>query len=938
MKKIIFYILAIFLASPAFAQYPQINLQGKILDSFLQNGITDCQVTLMHADSTIVNSEPKVYHIGNDNAHFTTIFDFFIPNQPGDYLIRVTKEGYEDSWGKVTVPANYKEKRLLIPTIYTRKSASVRNMGEVVVRATRIKVKMRGDTLVYDATAFNMPEGSMLSHLIEQLPGAKINENGEIFINGRKIDELTLNTRKVFGGNQAVLMENLPYFTVKELKVFERRSLQSVLTGDLNAEKEYVMDVKLKDEYALGGIANCDIAGGTHDRYLAKAFGFLLTKTLSIGAFANLNNINDETSGLSGVWGQNYRRIWGGANHPSKRKGAGLSLDYESTKKQYGFPSLAFYNTISVDRKDNLNESKSFQEFFLPTGSTYQNTSQQMRQILNEVMLHQTVVYLPLSIRGEWRVFYEDDETNHNTMLSHRSSEYEAMEQKFNNLERKKEYGISFGNFNMSLPWHKQITVSLNNLRAIHTVLRSYNKRQTQEESTTQDYRHEYQDAVFTDYSFAPNISYRLPYWKRLESNISIGYQQSRKKSTDDLFVLNNLDGWGLEDSVKLDLIPSSKEMLWHAYDPVNSTFSDMRTQEGNFNLTLKLLPGKKLPMEVTLQLPLNFQKERLAYRRDVLDTLATRNLLALNPSLRIKYKELSLRMNFQTSSPGLQNMMPYRDARNPLNIVTGNPYLKNNQKFNARFDWNHTVREKNVMKRNMRVGSDFTYYARSVAQGMTYNPQTTAYTYRPENVKGNWMWHSSHQMSFALGSKQLWWLDNELSADVWHSVDFASVEGLNEAQLNKVETVKPNETLKIRYTGKSTKATLLGNVAWRRTWGHRPSQETISTFDFSYGVNAQHTIESWHTTFNIDALMYSRRGYSSSVMNRNECVVNANISQALLHGKLILKLEGRDIFNQQSATSYEVNAQGRTESWHRILPSYIMLHAVYHFNREPKH
>ena len=89
MKKIIFHLLAIFFASPAFAQYAQINLQGKILDSFLQNGITDCQVTLMRADSTIVDSEPKVYNIGNDNLHFTTIFDFFIPNQPGDYLVHV---------------------------------------------------------------------------------------------------------------------------------------------------------------------------------------------------------------------------------------------------------------------------------------------------------------------------------------------------------------------------------------------------------------------------------------------------------------------------------------------------------------------------------------------------------------------------------------------------------------------------------------------------------------------------------------------------------------------------------------------------------------------------------------------------------------------------------------------------------------------------------
>ena len=34
---------------------------------------------------------------------------------------------------------------------------------------------------------------------------------------------------------------------------------------------------------------------------------------------------------------------------------------------------------------------------------------------------------------------------------------------------------------------------------------------------------------------------------------------------------------------------------------------------------------------------------------------------------------------------------------------------------------------------------------------------------------------------------------DNDLSADVWHSVGFASVEGLNDAQLNKVETFKPS-------------------------------------------------------------------------------------------------------------------------------------------------
>lgn len=938
MKKIILYLLAMLLASPAFAQHPRINLQGQILDSYLKNGIMDCRVTLMRADSTKVDCEAKVYENGTDERHFTTLYEFSVPNRPGVYLVRVTKEGYEDGWGKVSVPAKYKGKKLLIPTIYVRKSARERKLGEAVVSATRIKVKMRGDTLVYDATAFNMPEGSMLSHLIEQLPGARMNGQGEIFINGRKIDELTLNSRTLFGGNKSVLLENLPYYTVKELKVFERHSLQSVLSGDFNAEKEYVMDVNLKDEYSLGGVANSDIAGGTHDRYLAKLFGFLLTKTLCAGVYANINNINDESDGMHGLWGQNYMRIWGGANHPSKRTGAGFSMDYQSTKKEFGFPSVSSYTYINVDRKDNLNESGSFKEFFLPEGSTYQNTSQQMREKFKQVRLHEQVVYMPLSLNGEWSFIYDESQNSHNTMLSQGGGGRDDVEQRSGQLGREKEYGLLWGRFHFSpLPRHKKLGIYLYDLKAVRTELESFNRRQTTGVST-RDYRHEYQDAVTTTYSFAPYISYTLPYWKRLGTKIILGYKQSRQKSTDNLFVLNNLEGWGLEDSVKIDLIPSSKDMLWRAYDPMNSTFNDLRTQDGYFTPTFNLRIGEKQPMVLTLQLPLNLRNERLAYRRDVLDTVATRNLFTLNPSLRIKYRELTVRTDFQTSSPGLLNTMPYRDARNPLNIVTGNPHLKNNQKFSARMEWRHTVRDKHVMKRSMNVGSDFTYYARSVAQGMTYNPQTSAYTYRPENVKGNWTWRSSHQMSFALGGGQLWWLDNDLAADVWHSVDFASVEGLNDAQLNKVETFKPNETLKLRYTGKSTKATLLGNVSWRRSWGHRPSQETISTFDFSYGVNAQHTVEQWNTTFNVNAFMYSRRGYSSSVMNRNECVVDASVSQALLHGKLILKLEGRDIFNQQSATSYEVNAQGRTESWHRILPSYIMLHAVYHFDRKPKH
>lgn len=52
-----------------------------------------------------------------------------------------------------------------------RKCPKEQKLGEAVVRATKIKMVMKGDTLVYNADAFQLSQGSMLDALIEQLPG-----------------------------------------------------------------------------------------------------------------------------------------------------------------------------------------------------------------------------------------------------------------------------------------------------------------------------------------------------------------------------------------------------------------------------------------------------------------------------------------------------------------------------------------------------------------------------------------------------------------------------------------------------------------------------------------------------------------------------------------------------------------------------------------------
>lgn len=58
-------------------------------------------------------------------------------------------------------------------------------LGEATVKATKQMMVMKGDTLVYNADAFQLAEGSMLDKLIAMLPGVELKKDGGIMVNGR---------------------------------------------------------------------------------------------------------------------------------------------------------------------------------------------------------------------------------------------------------------------------------------------------------------------------------------------------------------------------------------------------------------------------------------------------------------------------------------------------------------------------------------------------------------------------------------------------------------------------------------------------------------------------------------------------------------------------------------------------------------------------------
>ena len=221
--------------------------------------------------------------------------DFIIklPKETRTYLIRASLKGYEDDWQTLSVKAEIDDPWGLDNPLELKRIRE-NTMGEAVVTATKLKMFYKGDTLVYDATAFKMPEGSMLDDLIRLMPGVTMNDDGEIFVNGRKVDEMLLGSRSFLGGNSKVLLENLPYYTVKNLKVYEMESDRSRAVGHEIEDKKYVMDVNLKDEYRNGYIANIEAAGGTHNRWLGRMFLLGYTDKLRFTLLANANNVNEK--------------------------------------------------------------------------------------------------------------------------------------------------------------------------------------------------------------------------------------------------------------------------------------------------------------------------------------------------------------------------------------------------------------------------------------------------------------------------------------------------------------------------------------------------------------------------------------------------------------------------------------------------------------------
>ena len=252
MKRYSFIILMLLLACMAYAQKADHYVVGRVVDNITGDGIVGAKVILSREDgSQIATAVTDSSEYWNRNG----LYRLKIPDK-GRYVVRASCVGYSEDSVRVALHS-LRETDIVAEDILLPHAAHV--LREVTVRATKVKMVMRGDTLIYNADAFNLAEGSMLDALVSRLPGCQLTKDGRIYVNGKYVESLLVNGQDFFSGSPKLALENLPAYTVSRIKVFDRAGASSRMMGRDMHDKQYVMDVKLKKEYSVGYLGNIEI-------------------------------------------------------------------------------------------------------------------------------------------------------------------------------------------------------------------------------------------------------------------------------------------------------------------------------------------------------------------------------------------------------------------------------------------------------------------------------------------------------------------------------------------------------------------------------------------------------------------------------------------------------------------------------------------------------
>lgn len=272
---------------------------------------------------------------------------FGITNQDGKYQLQGLKQ---DS--TYTVKVSFLGLKTLEETFKPSKNDIVRNFIlkggldqlDGIEINYKIPVRIKGDTIVYDADSFTNGTEDKLGDVLKKLPGVEVNEDGDIKFEGNDIEKVQVDGKDFFEGDSRLATKNIPANAVGKVEVLKNYNNQSQLKGLGNDQDRYVINIKLKEGKKNFWFGEATVGagyGGGAERYLVQPKAFYYSENFSVNILTDFNNL-----GVPAFTGRDFRRFTGFRNFDTRQNNASINVDVAGT-----FNANATNRAQSIDSK-----------------------------------------------------------------------------------------------------------------------------------------------------------------------------------------------------------------------------------------------------------------------------------------------------------------------------------------------------------------------------------------------------------------------------------------------------------------------------------------------------------------------------------------------------------------------------------------------------------
>ncbi len=302
MKKlIVLFVLA--LSTSAFSQ--SIRFEGTIKDT--------TGVGLDMANIMVVNQVTKAmdaYAISNETGKFSLVL-----KANTAYTIKASYIGfqsYEKSVTTGTTNINY--------NITLKEGTQLKEL-EIVYE---MPVSISGDTIIYNADSFKNGTERKLEDVLKKLPGVEVNKDGEIEVEGKKVQKIMVEGKDFFDGDTKLATKNIPADALEKIQVLRNYNEVSNLKGLENNEENVAINIKLKQgkkNFWFGDMMAGFGVGDKEDRFIINPKLFYYNPKFSVNVIANKNNIGELP-----LTAQDYFKFTGGFKNMMRKGGSSFNV------------------------------------------------------------------------------------------------------------------------------------------------------------------------------------------------------------------------------------------------------------------------------------------------------------------------------------------------------------------------------------------------------------------------------------------------------------------------------------------------------------------------------------------------------------------------------------------------------------------------------------